>query len=87
MTIPLLPPTPTGTVKINLTGRGDHLTRLDKNKFLMAGREGEECDATCPEPPYYHCTRTRGHAGDHAAHGYWYELNRKLLVMYARWSQ
>lgn len=75
---------PTSTIKINLTD-GRYLTRLDEADFLIPGLEGKECGDVCPDRPHYRCTRTVRHKGDHAAHGYRYELKRKALVMYARW--
>lgn len=80
-------------VKINLTN-GDYLTRAD-TRYLPPAREGNECSAVCPRFPYYRCTRDRGHGSgtkssdgdlDHAAHG-WFQGVRRLIVMYARWSQ
>lgn len=74
------------SVKLNLT-HGKYITRLDESTFLIPGLEGKECGEVCPDSPYYRCTRTARHQGDHAAHGYRYELKRKALVMYARWSR
>lgn len=86
---------PPQRVKVNLTN-GQYLTRSD-HKYLSASRDGNECGARCPRHPHYRCTRDRGHGErsknnspddlDHAAHGWLERSARRLIVMYARWSQ
>ena len=81
-------------IKVHLT-HGNYFTRKD-HQYIAAGREGNECGARCPRHPYYRCTRDKGHElnggrneadRDHAAHGWAHGLARRLIVMYARWSQ
>lgn len=89
------PTTTAQQVKVNLTN-GQYLTRGD-HKYLSASRDGNECGARCPRHPHYRCTRDRGHGErsknnspddlDHAAHGWLERSVRRLIVMYARWSQ
>lgn len=85
---------PDPNIKVNLTN-GNYFKRHD-HEYLPAGREGNECNARCPRFPYYRCTRDKGHGNgtkskdtdiDHAAHGWAHGVLRRLIVMYARWSQ
>lgn len=72
-------------IKVNLTN-GTYLSRID-HEYIAAGKVGNECRSRCPRSPHYLCSRDRGHGGDHAAHGWAHGLARRLIVMYARWSQ
>lgn len=66
----------------------------DHPQYVAPGPEGDECGELAPEPPYYRCTRRKGHQEwkavsaepehmqDHAAHG----GRGNSIAMYARWA-